>query len=162
MRMLLPLMDPSRHAVRQSDPDAQLVCCCVNGMKASEAQWPHFMLIIAWFCAWWPSQVARRLQVERLRAVLAGDLEAYFEPRHVIDVLQEFPAARPPLPQVRANGCCVEMMLSDAYLVPPSPWTKQRRYRLATRQSFVDKHAACHLPALGDDCRPSFVRSFTE
>ena len=43
-------------------------------------------------------------QVERLQAVLAGDVEAYFEPRHVIDVLMEFSAARLPLPEVCADA----------------------------------------------------------
>ena len=33
--------------------------------------------------------------------MLDGDVEAYFEPRHVIDVLTEFRHAKPPLPKVR-------------------------------------------------------------
>jgi hypothetical protein len=44
------------------------------------------------------------LQVGRLHAVLGSGeaaLEAYLEPRHVVDVLEDFAPARPPLEKVR-------------------------------------------------------------
>lgn len=41
-------------------------------------------------------------QAQRLHEVLAGDVETYLAPRHVCDVLTDFPAARLPMSEVRA------------------------------------------------------------
>ena len=42
---------------------------------------------------WLMMVVAACSQAARLQAVLAGDVEAYLSDRHVLDILEDFPAA---------------------------------------------------------------------
>ena len=52
-----------------------------------------------------PHGLACALQAARLRAQLAGaGAEAYFEARHVVDVLLDFPGAAPPAEKVRPGA----------------------------------------------------------
>lgn len=48
----------------------------------------------------WEAELAGVVQVQRLRALIEGDSESYFEARHVLDVLLDFSDAKLPVEKV--------------------------------------------------------------
>lgn len=58
------------------------------------------------------------LQVQRLRALAEGDSEPYFEARHVLDVLLDFPDAQLPVEKVCASNFVINDVSAIVRILP--------------------------------------------
>lgn len=90
------------------------------------------------------------MQAARLEEVLRGDVEAYLAPRHVADVLADFPAARLGTSEVRGAAtprrhwmclCCSFNSLDVAMIVH---WSMLSKLWTVAQNCCFAKHIAMH------------------